>query len=148
MTFPRSLDTNILYLCGEVTHTLHRALTASFRRSGIGVTVEQFSILALLFYNDGINQQEISSKLNRDKTTIARVIANMEREKMIARVTDKTDSRGKLIFLTKKGRKIQQRAIQLSGALYVRALTGVGRNALLESVRVLNKLKLNINATA
>lgn len=145
MIVPRSLDTNILYLTGEVTHTLHRALTAAFRQRRIPVTVEQFSVLALLFYKDGINQQEISVRLHRDKTTITRVINNMERDKMIVRVTDKLDTRGKLIFLTRKGKSIQKRAIEQSGALYMKALMGVGKNALTESVRVLSKLIHNIN---
>jgi DNA-binding MarR family transcriptional regulator len=145
MISPRSLDTNILYLCGEVTHNLHRALTVAFRKRGIAVTVEQFSVLALLFYKDGINQQEISARLNRDKTTITRIISNMERDKMIVRMTDKADTRGKLVFLTRKGTTIQRRAIEQAGALYMKALSGVGRNELKECVRVLNNLILNIN---
>jgi MarR family transcriptional regulator, organic hydroperoxide resistance regulator len=147
MLSPRSLDTNILYLCGEVTHNLHRALTVAFRKKGIAVTVEQFSVLALLFYKDGINQQEISARLNRDKTTIARIISNMERDRMIVRMTDKTDTRGRLVFLTRKGRTIQRRAIERAGGLYMKALSGVRRNEIKECVGVLNKLILNINET-
>jgi DNA-binding MarR family transcriptional regulator len=58
---------------------------------------------------------------------------------------DKTDTRGKLVFLTRKGTTIQRRAIEQAGALYMKALSGVGRNELKECVRVLNNLILNIN---
>lgn len=104
MSSPRSLETNVLFLAGEASHMLHGAITAAFKGKKIGVTVEQFSILVLLFYQNGINQQEIGLRLNRNKTTITRVIANMERKKMIVRMTDKADARGKLIFLTAKGK--------------------------------------------
>lgn len=147
MAIPRSLETNVMYLCGKLTHQLHRALTTAFRKNGIRVTVEQFSILALLFYNEGINQQEISARLNRDKTTVARVLSNMERTRMIMRTPDKMDTRGKLIFLTKKGRSIQQRAIAHSGTLYIKAVAGSGKRAMTDTVQLLTRFIRNINET-
>lgn len=144
MSAPRSLETNVIFLCGELSHHFHRALTNAFKENRIGITVEQFSILALLFYQDGINQQEIGAQLNRNKTTITRVITNMERNKMIVRVTDKTDSRGRLIFLTRKGKLLQQRAIRHSGALYMKAIAGLNRNSLEQAARVLNKIMQNV----
>jgi DNA-binding MarR family transcriptional regulator len=141
---PRSLETNVLYLCGELSHVLHGAITAAFKAGRIGVTVEQFSVLVLLFYQDGINQQEISIRLNRNKTTITRVISNMERKKMITRVTDKADARGKLIFLTHKGKTIQKRAIEKSGSIYMKAISGINRKNLEQNARLLNKIIRNI----
>jgi DNA-binding MarR family transcriptional regulator len=144
MPAPRSLNTNIIFLCGELSHMVHRSLTASFEGKKINVTVEQFAVLALLFYNNGINQQEISERLNRNKTTIARVISNMERSKLIVRVTDKTDARGKLIYLTAKGKEIQRQGIELSGALYLKAIKGIKNNALKEGVDLLNSILQNL----
>jgi len=144
MTTPRSLETNVIFLCGELSHIFHRALTTAFAARRISVTVEQFSVLALLFYQDGINQQEISVRLNRNKTTIARVISNMERNKMIVRVTDKKDTRGKLIFLTHKGKTIQGRAIEVSGAMYMKAVAGLSGSSLEQSTVLLNKIIHNI----
>jgi DNA-binding MarR family transcriptional regulator len=144
MPAPRSLNTNIIFLCGELSHMVHRSLTASFEGKKINVTVEQFAVLALLFYNNGINQQEISERLNRNKTTIARVISNMERSKLIVRVTDKADARGKLIYLTAKGKEIQRQGIELSGALYLKAIKGIKNNALKEGVDLLNSILQNL----
>lgn len=144
MSTPNSLDTNVLYLAGELTHVLHRALTATFRKNRIGVTVEQFSILAVLYYNDGINQQELGSRLNRNKTTITRVISIMERNKVIVRTTDKNDFRGKLIFLTKKGKSIQQRAIMHAGMVYMKAVDGMKGAPLEQAARLLKKMIHNV----
>jgi DNA-binding MarR family transcriptional regulator len=144
MSTPASLDTNVLYLAGELTHVLHSALTTTFRKNKIGVTVEQFSIMAILFYQEGINQQELSSRLKRSKTTIARVISIMERNKLIARATDKNDSRGKLIFLTKKGKDIQMKAITHAGAVYMKAIAGLNENSLKQVANVLNKAIQNL----
>jgi DNA-binding MarR family transcriptional regulator len=148
MPSPRSLETNIIFLSSELTHIVHRALTASFAEKKVNVTVEQFSVLALLYYKNGINQQEISLALNRDKTTVARVISNMERSKLIVRVADKTDMRGKLIFLTKKGKTFQRKGIELAGALYLKAISGVKRSALEEGILLLNRVIQNLKSKA
>lgn len=144
MSSPKSLETNVIFLCGEVSHVLHGAITAAFKENKIGITVEQFSILVLLFYQDGLNQQEISIRLNRNKTTITRVISNMERKKMIVRVTDKNDARGKLIYLTATGKALQRRAIEHSGAIYMKATDGLRKNSLAEAAQLLNKIIQNI----
>jgi DNA-binding MarR family transcriptional regulator len=144
MSAPATLESNILYLCGELSMVLHRRLTAAFRENDVRVTVEQFSVLTVLFYENGINQQELSQRLDRNKTTITRVIANMERSRMIVRKADETDARGKLIFLTAKGRAIQQQAIRFSGELYMKAIAGIGHGALDASAGVLVKAIRNL----
>lgn len=132
MKSPSSLDQNIIYLAGEFAHRFHKALTDAFRQHGFTLTVEQFSILAILWYRDGINQRDISEQLGRDKTTIARVINTMEKNKLVKRVTDPRDTRGKLVMLAPKGRSMQEKTVALAGALYmkcVKSLTAIERNA-------------------
>ena len=80
---PISLQTNIIFSCGDFVHVFHRALTRAFKSNRIPVTIEQFSILAILFYQNGINQKEIGTLLGRDKTTITRIISNMVKNKVI-----------------------------------------------------------------
>src|SRR6185295_11468461 len=113
--------------------------TAAFKKQRIPVTVEQFSILVLLFYKNGINQQEISVLLNRDKTTIARVIVNMERNNLIVRMTDRSDNRGKLIYLTDEGERVQKKAVACSGKLYYRAIRNKSLSDMRTSLRVLTR---------
>ena len=144
MKAPDSLSSNIVYLCGEFSHTFHQMLTKGFKENNIVVTVEQFAILVMLFYRDGISQQELSNGLGRDKTTIARVVSIMERDKMIARVTNKNDNRGKLIYLTAKGRSIQQKAVGVSGALYMKAIGGLKEAQLKVAIKVMQGLTTNL----
>ncbi|HEX6890396.1 MAG TPA: MarR family transcriptional regulator [Chryseolinea sp.] len=145
MEAPDSLSSNIVYLCGEFSHVFHQMLTKAFKENNIVVTVEQFSVLAMLFYQDGLSQQEISDVLGRDKTTIARVISIMERDKMITRVTNKDDNRGKRIFLTKKGRSIQQKAVGVSGRLYLKALEGLKESQLKAAMKVMTTMTSNLS---
>jgi len=145
MKAPDSLSSNIIYLCGEFSHVFHQVLTRKFKENKIGVTVEQFSVLAMLFYQEGISQQEISDVLGRDKTTIARVISIMERDKMITRSTNKKDNRGKLIYLTTKGRSIQQKAVAVSGQLYMKAIEGLKEPQMKVAMRIMTAMTSNIS---
>jgi DNA-binding MarR family transcriptional regulator len=145
MKAPDSLSSNIIYLCGEFSHRFHQVLTREFRNNGIDVTVEQFSVLAMLLYQEGISQQDISDVLGRDKTTVARVISIMERDNMIKRVTNKNDNRGKLIYLTRKGRSIQQKAVGVSGKLYLRTLGNLKESALQNAMKAVVTMTKNLS---
>jgi len=144
MKAPDSLSSNIVYLCGEFSHVFHQTLTREFKENGIIVTVEQFSVLAMLFYREGLSQQEISDVLGRDKTTVARVISIMERDNMIMRIMNKNDNRGKLIYLTRKGRSIQQKAVGVSGKLYMRALVNLKGSELKTAIKVIGAMTKNL----
>ena len=145
MKAPNSLSSNIVYLCGEFSHVFHQMLTREFKENDIAVTVEQFSVLAMLFYRDGLSQQEISDVLGRDKTTMARVISIMERDNMITRITNKNDNRGKLIYLTRKGRSIQQKAVGVSGKLYLRALGNLKESELKTAMKIMGAMTKNLS---
>jgi DNA-binding MarR family transcriptional regulator len=144
---PQSLQTNIIFLCGDFVHVFHHTLTRAFKANRIPVTIEQFSILAILFYQNGINQKEIGRLLGRDKTTITRIISNMVKNKVIQRISDKRDSRGKLIYLTGKGKAIQKKAVSVSGKLYQKAVSNIHEKDLTQGITLLAKMIKNVHAS-
>ncbi len=143
---PQSLQTNIIFLCGDFVHGFHQALTKAFKTNKIPVTIEQFSILVILFYQNGINQKEIGTLLGRDKTTITRIISNMVRNKLISRMSDPRDNRGKLIYLTAKGEAIQKKAVGVSGKLYQKVVGDLPEKDLTRGIALLEKMIKNVHA--
>lgn len=119
---PNSLTENPLYLAGELTHRFHRRLAGAFRAAEVGVTVEQFSVLALLYYQDGMTQQEMAEALGRDKASITRILHNMERDTLLERGEDSVDKRSKRVALTPLGKQKQEQMVQIAGALYYEIL--------------------------
>jgi DNA-binding MarR family transcriptional regulator len=143
---PASLNSNIIYLAGELSHDIHELLARRFKEAGVRLTVEQFGVLAALFYRDGISQKEIGAMLNRDRTTMARVISNMEKNKLIRRVADDEDSRVKRVYLTARGRSAQEKAVGISGNVYIEALTGINVRHLKTCCHVLTIMLRNVSA--
>jgi len=144
MKIPESLNDNIIYQIGEATRMAHKRVTEIFSQRDFGVTVEQFGVLALLWYKEGINQQEIANGLKRDKTTIARIVENMIKRNLIVKVPDQIDKRNKLIFLTQKGKELQKEMIESSGQVYLLALENIPDKDLDTCLKVLHLIKNNL----
>ena len=68
----------------------------------------QYIFLLHLYFNDGINQECISSNLNIDKGTTARALKRLEELQYVERVVDKEDKRAYRVFLTEKAKDIEE----------------------------------------
>ena len=144
MKNPNSLDDNLIFLAGKLVKRIHDLLTEEFKNEGFGITVEQFGVLSLLWYKDGINQQTIADQLERDKTTIVRIIDNMLKNNLIVKIDDKEDLRNKLIYLTHKGKELQKATIESAGKIYMKALGNLNDGDVDRSVNLLNKVLKNL----
>ncbi len=134
------LNNNIIYLVSSFAHHFTRLLTLSFQKQGIAVTAEQFAILVLLSQQDGLPQQEISKRLERDKTTITRVLINLKKQGLIRQQGDTADSRAKRVFLTAQGKRLQARALEVAGDLYTYVLAGINEKEIRQGVRLLQEM--------
>jgi DNA-binding MarR family transcriptional regulator len=144
MNAPDSLENNLLFQIGEVARLLHKNLVQTFEEKGFGVTPEQFSVLALLWYREGINQQDIANELRRDKTTIARMVENMIKKNLIVKVPDQLDRRNNLVYLTQKGKELQTEMIEASGVAYFKTMQNLTPEEITFSLSVLKKLGKNL----
>ncbi len=140
----RNLDDNIVYLISSFSHHFTRALTAAFQRSTLPISPEQFAILVLLAHEDGINQQEISRRLERDKTTVTRVLGNLIDQGLVRTRKDAVDGRARIVHLTATGRKLQEDAVSISASLYIQALEGISGKEIDQAISFLQRLNATI----
>ena len=94
-------------LAGRVPLLLNRFISQNFKRDGIELSREQWSVLAVLWKNDGCSQQVIADETSRDKPSVTRLIDNLVKEGYVERRNDEKDRRLNLIFLTEKGKEIE-----------------------------------------
>ncbi|MCG2615518.1 MarR family transcriptional regulator [Terrimonas sp. NA20] len=140
----RNLDDNIVYLISSFSHHFTRALAAAFQRSALPITPEQFAILMLLAQEDGINQQEISRRLERDKTTVTRMLTNLIEQGLVRTRKDAVDGRARIVHLTVTGRKLQEDAVSISASLYIQALEGVSGREIDQAISFLQRLNATL----
>lgn len=144
MKAPKSLDENIIYQIGETSRLVHKRITAIFSERGFDVTVEQFGVLALLWYKEGVKQQDIADGLKRNKTTITRIVENMINRNLIVKVPDQLDKRNKLIYLTQKGKALQKKMVESSGLVYYQTISNITSKDIDKCLVILKQMMKNL----
>ncbi len=141
---PSGLDDNIIYLIGEFAKAFNDDLSANLKKSGLDVTGEQYTIMATLWYKDGITQKNISESINRDKTTVSRVIDGMIRKNLLVRTPSQLDKRERLIYLTEKGKSLQKQMVKVGGDLYIKVLKDIPDDEIKCTIEILKKMNSNL----
>ncbi len=144
MNEPTSIKENIIYQIGLCQQIIYSRISQVFQEKGFEPTVEQFAILTLLWYEDGMNQQQIANQIKRNKTTITRVINTMIRNNLVVRIADKSDKRQRNIHLTHKGRALENEMVEASSKVYLAALDGLTEGQIVACTATLHKILINL----
>lgn len=78
-------------------------LSRRLEENGIDMTIEQFKVMVVLWKEKSSTQQNIADFVGKDKTSVTRLIAGLEKRSLIKRTSDKNDKRCNLVTLTPQG---------------------------------------------
>lgn len=123
---------------------LTQNLLTELANNGINITIEEWRILFYLWNEDGINQQELATIANKEKSTITRQVKGLELKKLVYRSAKDNDRRNKYIFLTKEGHNIKDKAISASEKVINKAQNNISDNELSVLQKALNKVINNL----
>lgn len=113
------------FITGKASTAIARRLQKNFKEASIEITIEQWSVLYQLWKVDGQSQQQLCEATFRDKPSITRLVDNMEKAKLVKRVASKHDRRSNHIFLTKEGKVLEEKTLQIANTTLNQALEGV-----------------------
>ena len=83
--------------------TLHRETDHCF--SDLGVTADQFVLLATLDRECAVTQRELAKRMPSDPSTVRAMLVLLEKQGLVVRVPHPNDARAKSVSLTAKGQK-------------------------------------------
>jgi len=133
---------------GTIVHWAERALinrlNHNFRKSGLDITTEQWRVLANLWNREGQSQQELAECTRKDKTGITRIVQGLEKRNLVVRIADTSDSRTKLLYLTKKGRESIKVLIKMAIRTLEEAKAGIPEEEIQICKKVLRKVTENL----
>jgi len=141
------LNSSLGYLVYRAGRALVNGLSKSFTAAGYDVTVEQWRVMVNLWKRDGQTQQELSQATGKKKTSITRLIHGMEKRNLVVRVPDKNDRRHNLIYLTHKGKQLQNDLMALAQHNLAIAQTGIAPRDLEQCKKVLSRVIGNLQET-
>lgn len=133
-------------LISRTPMALTRALNMRFKELNMPISKEQFSILVVLWKKEGCSQQFLSEQTFRDKPGVTRLIDNLEREGLVVRKPDPYDRRSNLIYLTEKGKEIEQEVTEAVREVIGKSLENITEEDVRVVKRVLDTFYANLDS--
>ena len=116
--------------------TMHRRTEASFDE--LGVTADQFVILAALARRSAVTQRDLALRTASDPNTVRAMLLLLERRGLVARPPHHTDARARMVVLTARGRRAFRKLWKRSESVRVlltRTLGAADGSALLAALQ-------------
>jgi len=135
----KELDLIFPIINGKVSIAINRKLFRNFKKEGLDITPEQWTVLSFLWKSDGVTQQILCDATFKDKPSMTRLIDNLVKQGLVIRQTPPADRRANLIYLTDTGRNIQLSAEKAVYDTMKYALAGIDEKGI-EDVRRLLKI--------
>ncbi|SMG46989.1 DNA-binding transcriptional regulator, MarR family [Marivirga sericea] len=116
---------NIGRLVGHLNHRFLRKLDEEFKKKDIALTAEQFRLMTVLWDKDGVSQQSLATLIGRNRASTGKMIDILEKKGILERHDHPTDRRLKLIFVSKQGKKLDEKARIIAKEVIQMAINGI-----------------------
>ncbi|MBR3243256.1 MAG: MarR family transcriptional regulator [Parasporobacterium sp.] len=83
--------------------------------SELDLTYTQYIVMLVLWEQDGISVKELGQKLYLDSGTLTPLLKNLEKKGFVTRSRSKEDERSTIAVLTKEGKELREKAIEIPG---------------------------------
>ncbi len=108
------------------------------------VTPEQWALLNRLWEQEGISSKELAELTCKDQPNIARILDKLEKKELILRRPNPSDNRSFLLYLTERGRQLEEELIPKALSTLEKALEGIEKEQVEKLKLVLNRIYANL----
>jgi DNA-binding MarR family transcriptional regulator len=124
---------------GTAHTNLFKHLSKLMKAAQLPITPEQFGLMTHLWKQDGLSQQELAVLTCRDRANVTRIIDILEREEIVERRDDVNDRRVFKIFLTKKGKALEENTAAIAKQAIKDATQGISKEEIDICMKVLKQ---------
>jgi MarR family transcriptional regulator, transcriptional regulator for hemolysin len=141
------MEDNFDQSLGFVIHDVARMLRWEFDRRAqtIGLTRSQWSVLAFLLREDGVQQQRLAELMELTPITMTGLLDRLERDGWVERRPDPADRRAKRIFLTKKVLPVMKKLKALGKEVRQFAVEGLSEAEQQNLISLLLRVRTNLS---
>jgi len=140
---PESLETSVGFLITKAARSVKRELDE--RLTAYKVTSTQFITLSVLWEGDGITLTELGRSLYFDNPTMTGIIDRLERDGLVERQRDTEDRRSVKVFLTNKGKRLQNKLTPIANEVNQIALKTFSKKEKMNILSIFTQIWLNMN---
>lgn len=100
---------DINHLTGFLVHRTDLKMTNYFTKllKPYEVTPEQWGIILVLDMERATSQKELAEAIDRDQTTVVRMIYSLEKKEIVRRIQNDSDKRSHNLYLSDKGMSLK-----------------------------------------
>ncbi|MFA4133996.1 MULTISPECIES: MarR family winged helix-turn-helix transcriptional regulator [unclassified Brevibacillus] len=100
-------------LTGFLLHRTDMKMTNYFKKrlKQLEITPEQWGILSVMDGERAITQKELSDAIDRDQTTVVRMIYSLEKKGIVIRTLNDADRRSHNLLLSDKGMELKSKLL-------------------------------------
>ncbi|MCK8058933.1 MULTISPECIES: MarR family winged helix-turn-helix transcriptional regulator [unclassified Fusibacter] len=130
---------------GRHISLLYRAQQAFFaeRTKTSEIGGGQLAFIFTLHLNPGSSQEDVSRRLELDKTTVTRAAMKLEKSGIIERKRDESDSRMLRLYLTQRGMELHAELKNVASDWHNTLTKGMSEHDLNELTRLINLMSEN-----
>lgn len=139
-----SFEESLGHLTSQASRMILKRINQELGRRGLPITSDQFSTLVYVWNQNGQPQYSLAESLNKDKTTMTRMLAGLESSGLIVRLPGNTDAREKNVFLTDRGNQMMQDVTQVVQEVLENAMSGIEESEIEVCKNVLRKFYGNL----
>ena len=111
----------------------------------INMTPEQYLVMDILWDEGALSQQSIADIIQKDKNSVTKFIDSLEKKGLVYRVVDKVDRRINNIMLSEEGKRLKDTTTEVAINMMNKVINGIDEDELSKFVKVLLKMKGNID---
>ena|SRR5690625_1958425 len=136
------IENEIRELLQTLNQQTRRKYANEFR--GINLHVGQESALCILWEKDGITQTDLRKQMRCEASTLSNMLKKLEQDDIVYRKQSEHDARSTNVFLTQKGKDLQEPVRQIWETQQAKLLQGILPEELLFMRRILQQMIENI----
>ncbi len=118
------LDSYLPYLLNRAGGRIATAFNDEMRR--LGTSLQAWRVLAALREKDGRRMGDLSATTSIEVSTLTRLVDNMEKDGLVARRRDTSDTRAVLVYIAPAGKQLTRRIVPIAERYEKVALKGFG----------------------
>lgn len=133
---------------GKLLRRSHLAFSKIFRErlKEHGVSFSEFVHLERLWYDDGLNQTELSRRVGIETASSTTVLDALEKRGYIRRERDLRDRRNIRVFLQPAGAEIEAKLLECAAGINAIAREGLNKADIAEFFRIMDVIAGNLEA--
>ena len=115
-----------------------------FSKADFPITPEQFTVLTAILDHDGLYQRQIGALTLKDRPNITRIIKILEEKELVTKTPDINKRKIFKINITEKGKQAYDLVLPTVLEHWQNSVEGVTDEELISCLKVLNKIKINL----